>query len=82
MPLDTPTTCEFHFPDEERFYPLKYHSCPVCGGMAQLHCARILHVVRYQVECDDKRCDHKTGWRKSSAEATRIWKVTAILHNV
>lgn len=73
--------CEFNIPDEERFYPLTYYACPVCRAESRLWRKGDGKALRFQVECTNKKCGHKTGWHRSSAEATRIWKLTCVLSN-
>lgn len=74
--------CEFNIPDEERFYPLSYYPCPICRSPALLWRTQgDARKPRFQVMCQRKACGHKTGWHKSSAEATRIWKLTSVLTN-
>lgn len=72
--------CEFNYPDEDRFYPLKYYDCPLCGCQANLWREHSAKGTLYQVQCMNTACRHKTGWQNTSAKATRIWKVTATLH--
>lgn len=71
---------EFNLPDEELFYPLSYYSCPLCNSESRLWRKGGEKAIRFQVECINKSCGHRTGWHPSSREATRIWKVTAMLH--
>lgn len=80
--LNETSECEFNLPDEDRFYPLTHYACPICRSEARLWRTDggKRGQIQFQVQCINKFCGHKTGWHPSSNKATRIWKVTATLH--
>ncbi len=72
-----------HLPDEGRYFPIavqvtsKSGACPLCGSWVQLHRE---NAFRYLVVCASKWCNYKTATHRTSQEAVKEFRVTAVLH--
>ncbi len=71
-----------HLPDEGRLFPLfanfdRHVGCPWCGSYVELYRQ---NAFRYVVRCHVIACGYTTAVRRSSQDAIKEFRVTALLN--